>query len=121
MLNFVIAPAAAADMAAILSWSEDHFGAAARRRYEALLEQAIVDVAGDPERAGSQHRPEIAEAARTYHLLQSRDRVPVEIGRVKEPRHSLLFRVRSDGAIEIGRVLHDSMDLARHLPGAYRP
>jgi plasmid stabilization system protein ParE len=27
-----------------------------------------------------------------------------------------LYRVRSDGRLEISRVLHDSMDLARHLP-----
>jgi toxin ParE1/3/4 len=34
------------------------------------------------------------------------------------PRHFLIFRLRRDSAVEIVRVLHDSMDLARHLPPA---
>jgi plasmid stabilization system protein ParE len=42
------------------------------------------------------------------------------IGRVKLPRHFLLDRVRTDGTIEILRVLHDSMDRARHLPDEWR-
>jgi toxin ParE1/3/4 len=121
MLNIVVAPAATEDMASILSWSEEHFGVTARRRYGALLEQAIVDVAENPDRVGCRRRPEIAAAARTYHLFHSRNHVAARIGRVKEPRHFLLFRRQEDGTIELGRVLHDSMDLARHLPEAYLP
>jgi len=34
------------------------------------------------------------------------------VGTVLKPRHFLLFRVSSNREIEIGRVLHDSMDLA---------
>ena len=52
----------------------------------------------------------------TYHLLYSRDRVPKATGRVGKPRHFLLFRIATDGCLEIGRVLHDSMDLKRHVP-----
>jgi hypothetical protein len=36
---------------------------------------------------------------------------------VKTPRHFLLYRRREDGVIEVGRVLHDSRDLERQLPG----
>jgi plasmid stabilization system protein ParE len=32
----------------------------------------------------------------------------------------LLYRALSEGHIEIGRVLHDSMDLHAHLPAEYR-
>jgi hypothetical protein len=32
----------------------------------------------------------------------------------------LLDRVREDGRVEIGRVLHDSMDLEHYLPDDYR-
>jgi toxin ParE1/3/4 len=76
-------------------------------------------VVEDPDRIGSHKRPEIAAAARTYHLWHSRNRVAKRVGRVKSPRHFLLYRMRPDGQIEIGRVLHDSMDLERHLPDEY--
>jgi toxin ParE1/3/4 len=120
MSRYVVAPAAAADIESILAWSHERFGVRTRRRYEALIAQGILDVARRPDRAGVQRRPEIASDARTYHLFYSRTRVATAIGRVKEPRHFLLFRVGEDGTIEIGRVLHDSMDLTRHLPAEYR-
>jgi toxin ParE1/3/4 len=120
MRRLVIAPAAEADVESILGWTEEHFGELARRRYEALLVRAILDVAERPDRAGVNDRPELAASARTYHLFHSRQRVTAGVGRVKEPRHFLLFRERPDGKVEIGRVLHDSMDLAKHLPEEYR-
>lgn len=121
MPRYVLAPAAQADIEAILAWSHDQFGELARLRYEALLVQSILDVVDDPGRAGSFRRPEIAEAARTYHLRHSRDRVDAVSGRVRHPRHFLLYRASTDGRVEIARVLHDSMDLDRHLPDSYRP
>lgn len=71
-----------------------------------------MDIAADPDRAGSHDRPELTDAARTYHLRRSRDRVGKAVGRVHRRRHFLLYRVR-DGRVEIGRVLHDGMDLKR--------
>ena len=119
MPRYVIAPAAAADIESILAWSHQHSGVDARLRYEALIVQSILDVADRPDRIGTHKRPEIADAVRTYHLDHSRRRVPPGMGRVSEPRHFLLFRTRADGAIEIARVLHDSMDLQSHLPGEH--
>jgi toxin ParE1/3/4 len=116
----VIAPAAVADIESILTWTEMEFGEKARWRYEALLTRAIIDIAVQPERAGSTGRPEIAPSARTYHLTYSRKRVAGRIGQVRQPRHFVLYRLRVDGIVEIGRVLHDSMDLNRHLPDEYR-
>jgi toxin ParE1/3/4 len=120
MPRFTIAPAAQDDIVSILAWTEEHFGERARRRYEALIEQAIVDVAANPDRAGAAVRPEINSRARTYHLVHSRRKISPGIGVVKSPRHFLLFRAVAVDAIEIGRVLHDSMDLNRHLPDEYR-
>ena len=120
MPAFLISPAAERDLESILVWTQTHFGEQARLRYEALLAQGIADVAEEPDRGGSHHRSEIADAARTYHLWHSRNHVPVADGRVKNPRHFLLYRTRSDGRVEIGRVLHDSMDLERQLPEDYR-
>ena len=111
----IIAPTAQRDVESILVWTHEHFGELARLRYEAILCQAIVDVAENPDRTGCHLRTEIAAGVRTYHLWHSRNRV-ISKPRVNQPRHFLLFRTRDDGHIEIGRVLHDSMDLNRYLP-----
>jgi len=40
--------------------------------------------------------------------------------RVRRPRHLLLFRIGTDVAIEIVRLLRDAMELERHVPRASR-
>ena len=120
MARYRLSPLAEADLESILAWTHENFGEQSRLRYEALIVRAILDVADNPYRPGCHPRPELAAGAVTYHLLHSRDRVPRATGRVKQPRHLLLFRVSADGSLEIGRVLHDSMDLERNLPTAYQ-
>jgi toxin ParE1/3/4 len=98
--------AARQDIREILRWSERNFGEAAAARYRALVKQAIRDIGADPERPGSKERPELMiKGARTYHLSFSQGRVSG--GRVKEPRHFLLYRRRHDDVIEVARILHD--------------
>jgi len=121
MWHYVLSPAAQRDIRAILVWTHERFGERGRMRYELLLVQAIHDVAESPYRTGVQARPEIADTARTYHLRHSRDRVNPPEDRVHKPRHFLLFRVTESGRVEIGRVLHDQMDIQQHLPDEYRP
>lgn len=116
MARFVLAPAAAADIEAILAWTHEQFGETARLKYEALLVQAMIEVSQRPNRTGCTPRDEIAPGAFTYHLWHSRNRVSRTRGRVRRPRHFLVFRRRQDGTVEIGRVLHDSMDLSTHGP-----
>lgn len=111
-----LARAASRDITAILKWSLREFGEAAALRYASLIEQALSDIADDPERPGSKERPEVREGCRTYHLEFSRSRVAGS--RVKEPRHFLVYRFRDLHAIEIIRILHDNRDLARHLPAS---
>lgn len=118
MPNFILSPAAEEDIVSILAWSHREFGEQARFRYEALLVQAMIDIAAAPERLGVIRRDELREGAFTYHLWHSRLHVGESIGQVSRPRHFLLFR-RAVGGIEIGRVLHDSVDLQRHLPAGY--
>jgi toxin ParE1/3/4 len=120
MPRYVISPAARRDIDSILTRTCEQFGESAGLRYEALLAQAIVDVAADPNLPGSHGRSEIAVSARTYHLAHSRNHISAEVGRVRRPRHFLLYRTRSDRRVEIGRVLHDAVDLARHLPDEYQ-
>ena len=125
MPDYRFSPRAETDIAAILEWTHENFGEKARVRYEALLVRAIRDVAEAPERAGSRARPEIAGEARTYHLRHSRDRVERSVGRVKRPRHFLLYRIsrmaRSSSAVSstMGWTSNVTFPMRRD-PGAER-
>ncbi len=115
----VLSPAAQRDIRNIMAWSKDKFGVEAARRYRTLMMQVFHDVTEAPERPGSHERPEImATGVRTYHFFFSRERVSGQP--VKEPRHFVLYRSRTDGVVEIARILHDSRDLGRYLPEDYK-
>ena len=90
---------------------------AAADRYAALIVQALHDVQDEPQRPGAKARPDLAPNAYVYHLSFSRDRVAGES--VKTPRHFVLYRF-AGGAVEFARLLHDSRDLAQHLPLEYQ-
>jgi toxin ParE1/3/4 len=112
--RIVLSRAARRDIVEVLKWSAEHFGERAAGRYQALLKQALRDIAADPECPGSQARPELATGVRAYHLRHSRDRVRSTLGIVRQPRHFVIYR-RRDRILDIVRVLHDVRDLALHL------
>jgi len=109
-----LSPEAEADLEDILEWSETHFGEGAAMRYAELVIQALRDLEADPHRPNARHLPELQPGLFSYHLANSRDRVAGD--RVKTPRHFLLYRQRSDDILDVVRILHDSRDLAQHLP-----
>jgi len=115
MRNYSIAPAAGHDIAAILAWTDENFGEWIRERYEHLIIQSIRDVASDMTRPGSHEIPEIGPDLRVYHLSNSRNRSSKNSGRIRSPRHFLLYRLLKSGVQEIVRVLHDRMELDRNL------
>lgn len=119
-MEVIIAPAARNDIADILAWTKETFGLQVLRRYAKLIATAIAEVAADPDLAGSRRRPEIADRCRTYHLYFSRNSAGRRGDRIRRPRHFLLYRVSESNIVEIGRVLHDSMELHAHLPDEYR-
>ena len=119
-MEVIIAPRARNDIANILAWTEEYFGSQALKRYGRLVAKAIEQVAANPELAGSSKRPEIAEHCRTYHLFFSRKSAGRAGDRIRYPRHFLLYRVTESNVVEIGRVLHDSMELQGQLPEEYR-
>jgi toxin ParE1/3/4 len=119
-MSVIIAPKARSDVADILAWTEQNFGPQTLRRSAKRIATAIEQVAESPECAGSRARPEIADHCRTYHLYFARKSAGRVGDRNRQPRHFLLFRVTEPGTVEIGRVLHDSMELAAHLPEEYR-
>lgn len=114
MARYRLSAAAQADLVDILGWTHENFGAAARKRYEALIAAALRDIAAQPDRAGSIERPELGVGVRSWHLRLSRERARTETGIVRRPRHFLIYRAEGEWIV-IGRVLHDAMELARHL------
>lgn len=102
------------ELAAVMEWSAEQFGARAALRYDALITQALKDLSADPERPGSTERPELLiEGARTYHLTFSRARVAAG-QRVQAPRHFVVYRCGADG-VEVVRILHDRRSLEGEL------
>ena len=102
---------AEADFQNILRWTKDQFGEAQARVYAQTLSAALEALAdGGPTIIGAKARKEIAKGLFTLHVARQS----------RKGRHSLLFRVGQDDArreaIEVLRVLHDAMELPRHLP-----
>jgi toxin ParE1/3/4 len=114
MARYRLSASAQVDVIEILTHTESHFGDAARQRYEVLLVTALRDIASNPDRPGATARPELGADARTWHLRLSRDRAGIGAGAVHRPRHFIVFRVREPGFVEVGRILHDAMELERH-------
>ncbi len=95
---------AEADYDDILRWTEGRFGAAQAAAYGDLLATALARLERGPATAGARQRDAIGPGVRTLH-----------VGR--RGRHVNLFRIGSerDRTIDVLRVLHDAMDLARHV------
>lgn len=112
MAGYRLTHAARADIVSILAWSHEQFGEEARKRYEALIARAIRDATSSSGDGGHTPRPELGEGVFSWHLSRSRARAPG--GKVHRPRHFLICR-RDGDTLVIGRVLHDAMDLRRHV------
>ena len=114
MFRYRLSKAAQGDVFDILAWTDEQFGETARLRYESLIVAALRDAAQQPERPGSLARPELGAGVRSWHLRLSRAHVNPGVGIVRRPRHFLVYRLEP-GLVVVGRVLHDAMELARHL------
>ena len=102
---------AEADFRQILRWTVDNFGSAQARVYADTLSSALKALCAGPTIIGAKERPEIGNNIHTLHVARN--------GR--KGRHFVMFRVGSIQAgnvIDVLRLLHDSMDLERHLPPA---
>lgn len=114
-----IARLADEDIRSILARSNEEFGAVARRRYETLLSAAFSALCANPELFGSTARPELGKGVRTYHLRYSRTQARSGGRAVRQPRHIIVYRLMGDRELQVIRVLHDTMEVERHLPGPH--
>lgn len=112
MAGFRLTHVAQADIVAILVWSQEQFGEETRKRYQALMATAIRDAAARTGDIGHITRPELGDGVFSWHLSQSRTHTPGMT--VRRPRQFLIC-CREDDVLIIGRVLHDAMELRRHV------
>jgi toxin ParE1/3/4 len=100
--------AAEVDFANILKWTTENFGARQSRIYRDTLVHAIGALAEGPDVAGDKALDEIMAGIRTLHVAR----------RGRRGRHFLMYRAAPNSRIEVVRILHDRMDLRRHVPSA---
>lgn len=94
------------DYVEILSWTTKHFSKVQAQTYSEIISQAIQALTDSPEILGSKRRDEIELGIRTLHVAR--------LGR--KGRYIVVFRVERVQTIDVLRLLHETMDLPRHLP-----
>jgi len=99
--------AARTDFQAILRWTTREFGRQQARTYAETLSLAVTALTEGPRIAGARPIDHVAPGLFTLHVARA--------GR--KGRHLVLFRVGSQDppVIDVLRLLHDAMDLPRHL------
>ncbi|MDI9332234.1 MAG: type II toxin-antitoxin system RelE/ParE family toxin [Alphaproteobacteria bacterium] len=95
------------DYVEILTWTVKTFGEGQASTYAETMALAIEALAEGPDVLGARARDDIQPGIRTLHVGRQ--------GRAG--RHFVVFRVTGSD-IDVLRLLHDSMDLPRHLPAA---
>jgi toxin ParE1/3/4 len=101
--------AAQNDLREIGNWTAEHFGRVQAETYAETIAEAIAALVDGPAVMGVKERGDIAPGMFSLHVARSK----------RKGRHFIIFRVgqiENREIIEILRILHDSMDLARHLP-----
>lgn len=103
MARLFRSPLARRDITDILKRTRDRWGEAQALEYRDLIRDALKAIAADPSCGKVRGvRPGIL----SHHIKQP--------GR--NARHIVFYRMATTGAVEIVRLLHDSMDFDQHLP-----
>ena len=99
---------AEADYLHILDRTVEMFGPRQADIYEGHLLAAFDALTSGPDVLGSVARPDIRPDLRIYHIAR----------RGISARHLICYRPADGQVIEVLRILHDAMDLPRHIPAA---
>lgn len=104
MSRYVLSPLAVADLEAIfeytlLTWGEEQF-----ERYWKAITLALESLAKNPTPRGSKARDDLMRGCRFFRV----------------EHHYIVYRIGADG-IEVGRILHESMDFEREVGGDVFP
>ena len=96
------------DLISIKIWTTEKFGAPQAAKYLKAIASALEDLILGPEPIGSKSREDIGPKIRTLHVQRKGNK----------GRHLIVFKEARNQTIQVLRLLHDSMDLPRHLPAA---
>ena len=97
--------AARRDFEEIIDWTASTFGARQAQSYARVINAAIASLASGPSVTGIQVREDLPAGLRLLSITR----------RGVRARHVLVFRTRDASLVEIVRILHAAMDIARHL------
>ncbi|MGE0719035.1 MAG: type II toxin-antitoxin system RelE/ParE family toxin [Alphaproteobacteria bacterium] len=100
-----LAALAEADLRLLVEWSVATFGSEQAERYRAAVVATAVELTGGPDLAGSRRREDLRPGLRSIHVARHGRR----------GRHLLMYRIAAPVHIEVLRILHDAMDLPRHV------
>jgi toxin ParE1/3/4 len=105
--RIIITAPAQRDMRAAIRQSRRQFGPLQAERYGGLLRLALRCLRDGPEVAGSRGRDDLQKGLRTLHIARF----------VKHASHLLLYAAKPERRIVVFRILHERMDVARHIGG----
>ena len=95
------------DYIEILQWTTKTFGEGQASTCAETIARATEALEEGPDVLGARARDDIQPGIRTLHVARL----------ARAGRHFVVFRVAGSN-IDVLRLLHDSMDLPRHLPAA---
>jgi len=96
------------DLLNILRWTTENFGACQAENYAETIMLAIEALSDGPDVQGTKNRDELISGVRVLHVARH--------GR--KGRHFVVFRGAEGQIVEVLRLLHDSMELTRHMSAA---
>ena len=93
------------DFDEIFLWTVEHFGIDQARAYRGVILDALQALREGPDIPGARLHPGLPRAFKTLHVARAR----------KRGRHFIVFDASTKRRIDVLRILHDAMDLPRHV------
>jgi len=90
----------------IIRWTNRKFGRVQAATYQEIILSGLERLKFGPEIAGTRDRSDLAPGLRTISVAR----------RGRSASHILLYRARNGMIIDVLRILHKNMDVARHVP-----
>jgi toxin ParE1/3/4 len=91
---------------AIPNWTAEQFERRQASVYRQTLITALSALSDDPLVPDNHPRDDIQPGLCSLHVAR----------RGRRARHLILYRISDQGTLDILRILHDSMDVGRHVP-----
>src|SRR6266567_8843415 len=100
-----VAATAERDFVSIIEWTVATFGPRQASVYRRTIMAALTALQYGPDLSDTVARDEILPGVRSLHVAR----------RGRRGRHFVLYRSAQPRTVEVLRILHDAMDLARHI------